>query len=119
MSFLLTETQQSVLIYYYQTHSYSIPELAKRFQVSERTVRRIIKRAGLELPREAKMSTEKKEQRACMKLLKEYQMTSSRLRTLLIQDKEARKSRPILTTAQMLLPFNFDSPPTTSQSPGE
>lgn len=98
----LTNCQEDMIVYLYRTNQCSIAELAKECSVSPSTITRTLKNAGIPLLRETKLT----EGQRVLKLLKEYGVSMSRLRLLLMQDKKNRPVLPILTTAQMLLPLD-------------
>jgi transposase-like protein len=98
----LTKYEEKSIHYLYRTNQSTITELAKEFGVSARTISRTLTAEGIPLPRQAKLS----EGQRVLKLLKEYGVSVSRLRSLLRQDKMNRPVLPILTTAQMLLPLD-------------
>lgn len=99
---ILNIVQENRIGTYYRTNQLSIKELAEAFGVSTRTIGRTLQKQGIPLPGQIKNGNGQH----VLNLLKEYGVSVSRLRLLLEQDKKTRKTLPILTTAQMLLPLD-------------
>lgn len=98
----LTILQQKNVVYYFQANTHNITQLAALYSVSRKTIYRVLKAYGIPTKKEFVMG----EGQRVLELLKEYGVSMSRLRLLLMQDKKNRPVLPILTTAQMLLPLD-------------
>lgn len=98
----LTVLQQKNVVYYFQANTHNITQLAALYSVSRKTIYRVLRSHGIPIKKEFVMG----QGAYVLELLKEYGVSVSRLRLLLMQDKKNRPVLPILTTAQMLLPLD-------------
>lgn len=98
----LSKVQEAALVYCYRTKTQNISRLAVLFKVSRRTVYRTLASNGIPTQ---KQYTADEAYRVLM-LVRQYGVSLSRLRLLLEHDKRTKKTLPILTTAQMLLPLD-------------